>query len=559
MQGCSCTRVLVACWMLLSCAEALSAERSPQQETRDRLQQQERLREQQRLDESFLPERGVKTPEPESEDTDGPCFPINDVILQSPDDAPLPFPGWLREAARFADPECVRTSDIRRVQQRLSERLIEHGYVTSRVLLPEQDISDGEISFLIVPGRVGGHSGEGMPDRLVRSAMPGRTGHLLNLRDLEQAVENLGRVPGLDARLDLLPGERQGETVILGRGEWPRRTRGSLVVNSERHDGMLHSTARAGFEVASPLGMTDRLSLAVNSDLDREISDRAQGASLDYELVLGHWFTSLGARHQEYENTVPGFFQDFDSEGHTRTATAELGRVIRRTAHTRVALAGLLGHNDVRNRLQDATVRVSSYRLTTAGLRVDFRHHGRLSQWGGGLTLEHGYAGGPATRLPDDLEIAEQRSNRLRLFTQFSRPMPALPGELSTTLVAQFSNDRLFPLQQISLASASAVRGFEGMSVTANSAFHGSVEYSHGFESAFPGLHWRPFVALDGGRIPGKSNEPDDIRMASAVAGIGAAYRRTEFTLEAAHPIAAFSSRMPDSDLVLRGRLALQF
>src|SRR5690606_20430487 len=149
---------------------------------------------------------------------------------------------------------------------------------------PEQDLADGDLTLVVVPGRVEGWRGEGIPDRLLTWALPLRTGELLNLRALEHTVETLTRLPRLDAEMDLAPGPRQGGTLIIGHGQWPRRYQGSLVVSEKHYGDVSHGTGQLSLDWGSPFGVTDRLQLGVNGDLDQEFSDRAWGASLDYDL-----------------------------------------------------------------------------------------------------------------------------------------------------------------------------------------------------------------------------------------------------------------------------------
>jgi len=45
--------------------------------------------------------------------------------------------------------------------------------------------------------------------------MPMAQGDLLNIRDIEQGLENLKRVPTADANIELQPGEAMGETDVV--------------------------------------------------------------------------------------------------------------------------------------------------------------------------------------------------------------------------------------------------------------------------------------------------------------------------------------------------------
>nr|WP_323744887.1 POTRA domain-containing protein [Noviherbaspirillum soli] len=45
-----------------------------------------------------------------------------------------------------------------------------------------------------------------------RSAFPAAPGDLLNLRDVEQGLEQMKRLPSQDVDIDIMPGEQAGES-----------------------------------------------------------------------------------------------------------------------------------------------------------------------------------------------------------------------------------------------------------------------------------------------------------------------------------------------------------
>ena len=78
--------------------------------------------------------------------------------------------------------------------------------MTTRVLAGSQDLAGGELTLTLIPGRIAAirFDGEGTPTSL-RNAMPAREGDLLDLRDIEQALENLKRVPTAEADIQIEP------------------------------------------------------------------------------------------------------------------------------------------------------------------------------------------------------------------------------------------------------------------------------------------------------------------------------------------------------------------
>ncbi|MGX4731392.1 POTRA domain-containing protein, partial [Pseudomonas corrugata] len=76
------------------------------------------------------------------------------------------------------------------------DHYIEKGLVTSRAYLPQQDLSSGHLQVLVVEGRLEGLKGaenSQLSARELAMAFPGKTGDLVNLREIEQMVDQLNR------------------------------------------------------------------------------------------------------------------------------------------------------------------------------------------------------------------------------------------------------------------------------------------------------------------------------------------------------------------------------
>ncbi|GAB8959157.1 hypothetical protein OkiPb01091_46380 [Escherichia coli] len=99
----------------------------------------------------------------------------------------------------------------------LQNRLVDHGYVTTRVLAPSQDLKSGILRLVIIPGVVRHVRLTPDSDDYIQlySSFPAHEGSLLDLRDIEQGLENMQRLPGVQADMEIVPGEQPGESDIL--------------------------------------------------------------------------------------------------------------------------------------------------------------------------------------------------------------------------------------------------------------------------------------------------------------------------------------------------------
>ncbi len=276
-------------------------------------------------------------------DQESPCFFIERVLLQG--DAAASF-AWaleaLQEGPDAAVGRCLGAQGISLAAARAQQRLIERGFVTSRILLESQDLSDGTLALTLLPGRIGAiRLAEETPARAtLHNALPLRVGDILNLREIEQALENLRRVPTVKADIQITPGAEPGQSELVVRWQQalPLRLNLSLDDAGSRATGRYQGSAT--FSVDHALALNDLVYLS----LGRDLGGGAQGArgtrnaSLHYSLPLGHWALALNASRYRYHQTVAGLAQDYRYSGHGAQQDATLSRVVRRDGTSKTSL-----------------------------------------------------------------------------------------------------------------------------------------------------------------------------------------------------------------------------
>lgn len=154
------------------------------------------LQEQQRRLEQLkeLPGKPAEPGTP-SAPTDTRCFTIDTIELKGADSLVE------TERQRLTQPylgKCLGFSRLNEVLKVVTDLYIQKGLVTSRAYFPEQDLSTGHLKVLVIEGRLEklkSGLGSGLTDRELAIAFPGGEGQLVDLRDIEQMVDQLNRLP----------------------------------------------------------------------------------------------------------------------------------------------------------------------------------------------------------------------------------------------------------------------------------------------------------------------------------------------------------------------------
>lgn len=138
---------------------------------------------------------------------ESPCFAISRLEWKNAEAF-----AWLVRAVQVQD-VCIGSEGITRLRDHLRYLLIERGYVTTQVLIGQQDLRAGKLEIELLPGRIGSIAETGDAPGRRQMAMPMAEGDVLNLRDLDQTLENIRTVAGdASVRMVLEPGKEFGQT-----------------------------------------------------------------------------------------------------------------------------------------------------------------------------------------------------------------------------------------------------------------------------------------------------------------------------------------------------------
>jgi len=111
---------------------------------------------------------------------------------------------------------------LKRITAKISEYYQQRGYLV-RVLLPQQDINNGELKIVIVEARFGEAKVEfSVPPQRSEKTLISKTiekqqtrGQFLRLDKLERATLLLQDMPGINVKSTLVPGQQNGETDVV--------------------------------------------------------------------------------------------------------------------------------------------------------------------------------------------------------------------------------------------------------------------------------------------------------------------------------------------------------
>ncbi|AXW47388.1 ShlB/FhaC/HecB family hemolysin secretion/activation protein [Ralstonia pseudosolanacearum] len=468
---------------------AATAAANTEQEQRLRQQQQAREREQ-AVHAPAVRAQQVAPAEFPDIPTETPCFRINRFALEVPQD--LPEAARIKGASSLPqDPfafaqawldhynsTCIGKQGVDLLTKGISQAILSRGYVTTRVLLPQQDLSTGALRFVLVPGTIGQiRFAQADVRGTWKSAFPSRPGDLLNLRDLEQGLEQMKRVAIQDVDMQLVPTDVPGvsDVVISVKRTKPWTVVAAVDNSGTRSTGKLQGNLSLSLD--NPLGLNDLFNVGYSQDLDFSNKDHGtHGWNGFYSVPWGYWTATLSAYSSTYFQQIAGVNQTFVSSGNSQNFDVKLQRVIERSQNDVLGVQFRLSKRFGKNFVDDTEIPQQRRNNTVAEAGLTDRHYFGAAQFDGSLLLRHGVGdlgaqddtladGGGPTWHYRMLVADANLSVPFKLGTQ--------PLRYVTTFRGQFTNDHLYSIDAITIGSRYTVRGFDGeMSLVGDRGFY---------------------------------------------------------------------------------------
>lgn len=357
---------------------------------------------------------------------------------------------------------------IETIRKRLARRIMAQGYTTTRIVVPDQDVSGGTLTFHLLPGVIQAIrvTGDGSPDAW-RSQLPSRPGDLLNLRDLEQGLEQMKRCPSQDVDIRILPGAGPGESEVVLAARLERPWRVDLNVDDAGRPELGTWQASMGAAWDSPTSRSDMLAANLSHDADfRNKGSGSWGAGLQYSVPLGYWTFGVGLSHQRFAQRFDGQQRHYTVAGRSSIVDFRAGLLIHRDQASRTAIQARTGHRVGRTFVEGTEIKVQRRATSFAELGcVHTRYVGRSHL---DLALAHRQGVpwfGAAPDFPEGLQDGPTFFYRLQtLDVSFAFPV-VLAGRnarFASALHAQRAGDVLFASEHMAIGNRWTVRGFNG-------------------------------------------------------------------------------------------------
>jgi len=467
--------------LLLILALSFTVQAAPPLDQHERIQrEQQRLmemeRRQQELEQILKrpPGEDLKQEQTMSAPEGGACILINELALQGN----TVFSAGEIDAvfARYRG-QCLTMIRMNALLQDITNLYIEKGYVTSRafMVMPQNRLKEGILEVFIVEGRI--NSLKGIGSGAIFTAFPGMKGKVLNLRDIEQGVSQINRLPSNRAVIDIKPAEdRDGYSDIIINNEPDGRYRFGLFTDNA--GSKLTGEWRTGGRISldNLLRGNDQINISYAKAPAEDYNHRDSNAvTAGINVPLGYWTFNYNFSYSDYMVSfiLPFSNERYHSYGSSYVNNGSIDRVISRGQNYTVSLSGGLTRRNSKNysRVADVTVKndPSSRVLTVLNFDLPITFYPPA----GILYVKPGFVRGVRMlRALDDRtspysQKAQYSAGKLYGYYAFNYRA----AMFTTSVEGQYSKDELYSSEAFSIGGEYSVRGFRLDSAQGDTGF----------------------------------------------------------------------------------------
>ena len=452
---------------------------------------------------------------------------------------------------------CLNVADIERILGEITKFYIDRGFITTRAYLPQQDLSSGQLEILVIEGvieKIMINDG-GANSVSIGNVFPRREGGLLNLRDLEQGIDQINRLPSNNAKLDIQPGNATGGSVVVINNRPARALRASI--NTDNQGSVSTGATQTAITLMADnlLGINESLSLTHRESVPGQAGRRfAASDSINLSIPFGYSTVSLGTNRSVYFSPITlASGLELITSGSSKSDNIRLDRVVYRDQSTRATVSSTLTGKDSKNFLGSFFLDVSSRKLTVLDLDASLT----TGLLGGVLSLDLGVARGltamSALRDAPDLPDTAPRAqfSKLKAGFNYAKPFRVLGKDISFTsqMTAQKANNVLYGSEQISIGGPYSVRGYVKNSLTGDDGYYWRNELSirQPLTLGSEVISSRLYAGYDRGyvsnRVPGGAQG----KLEGMVAGISVNWRGASWDFYHTRPITMTSNMVRET------------
>lgn len=519
-----------------------------QAEILQRQQQEQIKRDQDALQRGEKAPGGVDTrklvPKVDASKAAGKCRDIGEIVING---APRLSSAVREQIDKQFAGHCLGVTEIEQILGEITKDYVVRGYVTTRAYLPAQDLSKGKLEITVVEGTV---EKLRIDDKGSRSFVPGNTipakpGDVLNLRDLEQGIDQINRLASNKATLDIQPGSQPGGSEVVIRNEPDRFYHWLFSFDNQGSVETGKNQAGISLSTDSLFGWSEFMIFTHREAIPGDqLHTYSTSDSFMLSVPYGYNTFSYNGSISRYVSTfLAASGQDLNASGDSTSNALTWDRVVYRDQSSRANVSGTYTNKETRSYLEHQLLATSSRKLTV----LDLDGNITTGLGSGILGLNVGWAQGlssaGALRDMDDLPFEAPRAQfkKFKYGGSYNLPFQWLGKEwtLNSTLTGQSARTVLYGAEQMTIGGIYTVRGYVHSTMAGDSGYYLRNDLSMRQMVSLAGMQLptRLYVAVDMGAVRNRVPEVPQGSLVGAALGASFSWKGATWDIFGSCPV----------------------
>lgn len=426
--------------------------------------------------------------------------------------------------------KCITVNDIEDILTKTNAMYLERGYTTTKALLPAQDLSTQTLTIAIQEGLiekvVQKEEGNQINLALIAEKLENK---ILNLREIEQALDQYNRIRSNAVEMSIIPGTKTGYSII----EIFNKKTGNVVnatfsLDNKGSKSTGENRLGATINLNNLLGLNENILLGAR----RPLNFNPKGFSNSYNaaITLPFLFSTLtlSVDQSEYLNTlVPVSGREITSEGNANSVSLSFNKSLFRDRVTRVNNSIIISTSESKNYIEGLLLTTSSRKY--AKIINDLSLDSRIGSGSVNASLKY-IRGVPwfdsyedNSGISDKDPHAQFSKWQLDIGYQLSLAIANQPVNLSTSFSVHYADVALYGANQVSVG-VGTVRGFDTLSFSGERGYYSANDISLPFSFSTADIQWNGsgYLGVDFGSI---RNIADPVNDDQTLIGLAAGLR----------------------------------
>lgn len=450
-----------------------------------------------------------------------PCFQINELILNND----FLDNNGLKEIKNKVIGKCLGMNGLKKAAVLFQDYYINAGYITTRVEIPSQDLSTKKLNLTVVPGRI---SEIVVADNDVsRWILPFSDGDILNIRDLEQGLENIQRTPEVDVKINILPGAENGTSKVLinpqRKKKWSLRASYNNFGDKSTGSELIGGTSY----LYNVTGLSDLFYLAGTGSH----TGGYKNVSTYYSVPFGYSEFSLYYSKSKSHQGIDIGAYTFDYVGETEYFSLKGNRMLYRNVNSKLSTSVELIRRKYDYTLGGTELVLQKRDMGNVRLGLNYKRNFTGAALDSTLSWQRFTKAFGGTDTPDmRTGTVSKKSQIVNLNVNYVKWLTMLPTNAYYELNfgAQYSPDNLTLQDQFTIGDRWSVRGFQNSDgIYGNKGFF--LQNTLNVVTGYKGLI--PYIGADYGQIIGElpSQNLSGKKLMGGILGVKGSVRALEY------------------------------